>query len=174
MSRMIPRSQVKDLNSKTQRLLANRTKDNITDAMKVRRDHYVEGLLLGLTKRAAAEYAGVPARTSSKEGTQLYSEPYVQERLRELREAMEEEQLLSRKELLLNVKSIAFNEDEQGSTRVSASTMLMKLLGYEKVAVKEAAVINNIVAGDTAFASKEALLAELEKRGLPTTIFGTG
>jgi phage terminase small subunit len=96
-----------------------------------RRDRFVDGLILGMSKYQAAIYAGAPPRSAHKEGSNLYCEPYVQERFRTLREAIEEENLITRKELLLNVKSIAFDDREQGGARVGASSLLAKVMGYE-------------------------------------------
>lgn len=121
----------KDPNSANQKRLARRTKENMTPEMLARRDRFVDGLLMGMSKYQAAIYAGVPPRSASKEGSSLYCEPYVQEQFRALREAIEEEKLLTRKELILNVKSIAFDDREQGGARVGASSLLAKIMGYE-------------------------------------------
>lgn len=121
----------KNPNSANQKRLARRTKENMTPEMLERRDRFVDGLLMGMSKYQAAIYAGVPPRSARKEGCNLYCEPYVQERFKELREAIEEEKLLTRKELILNVKSIAFDDREQGGARVGASSLLAKIMGYE-------------------------------------------
>lgn len=119
-----------DPNSKTQKRIASRTRENMRPEMLERRDKFVEALLRGSSKREAAIYSGVPARSAYKEGASMYREPYVQERFNELRELMEEEQLITRKELLLNVKSIAFDEEHKGSDRVSASSLLSQIMGW--------------------------------------------
>lgn len=121
----------KRADSANQKRLARRTKENMTPDMLERRDRFVDGLLKGMSKYQAALYAGVPERSARKEGCNLYCEPYVQERFRELREAAEEEELITRKELILNVKSIAFDDREQGGARVGASSLLAKIMGYE-------------------------------------------
>lgn len=121
----------KSPDSKNQQRLALRTKDKMTPAMIAKRDLYIEGLLLGLPKYQAAIYSGTPARSAHKEGSNMFCEPYVQERFRELRQAMEEDQLLDRKELILNVKSIAFDSNEQSGPRVSACSLLTKLFDWE-------------------------------------------
>lgn len=128
----------KDPNSANQQRLARRTLENLSPAMRRRRDDYVDGLLMGLSKYRAAIYAGVPPRSAHKEGSNLWCEPYVQDRFRELREKIDEDQLLTRKELILNVKSIAFDDGEQGGPRVSASALLAKIMGYEAAQVIEA------------------------------------
>lgn len=122
----------KDPNSGTQRRIATRTKDTLSPKMLDRRNRFIQGLLQGMSKKAAAEFSGVKPCTSHREGCEMFNEPYVQEEFRRLREAMSEEELLTRKELLLNVKGIAFDDYEKGSSRVAASTMLAKFMGWEK------------------------------------------
>lgn len=117
--------------SANQKRLARRTKENLTPEMLERRERFVDGLLKGMSKRDAAVYAGVPPRSAHKEGCNLFCEPYVQERFAELREAIDEQKLLTRKELILNVKSIAFDEREPAGARVGASSLLAKVMGFE-------------------------------------------
>lgn len=121
----------KSADSANQKRLARRTKENMSPEMLERRDRYVDALIMGMPKYQAAIYAGVPPRSANKEGSNLFCEPYVQERFRTLREAIEEENLITRKELILNVKSIAFDDREQGGARVGASSLLAKVMGYE-------------------------------------------
>ena len=121
----------KRANSANQQRLARRTKENMSPEMLERRDRFVDALILGMSKYQAAIYAGVPPRSAHKEGCNLFCEPYVQERFKELREAIDEANLLTRKELILNVKSIAFDDREQGGARVGASSLLAKVMGYE-------------------------------------------
>lgn len=117
--------------SKTQQRIAKRTEGMMTGPMKDRRDRFIDALLRGDTKREAAMYAGVPARSASKEASTMWREPYVQQRLRELREALNEDELLTRKELVLNVKQIAFDDKELGGVRVGASALLARVMGFE-------------------------------------------
>lgn len=128
-----PKSGVRAKNpeSKNQKRIAKRTKENMSADMILRRDKFIDAKLQGCTNYQAALYAGCPARSSYKEGSTMAMEPYVLERFHELREAMEEAQLLSRKEQILNVKSIAFNERETGGARVGAHSLLAKILGHE-------------------------------------------
>lgn len=109
-----------------------RTTENINPRIKARRDKFIEGILLGLPQYKAAMHAGVPRASAAKQGTMLMSEPYVRDRIKLIREAMDEEDLLTKKELLLNVKSIAFNEDEQSRTRVAAHSLLTDIMGWKK------------------------------------------
>lgn len=121
----------KRADSNNQKRLARRTKENLTPEMLERRDKFVDALIMGMPKYQAAIYVGVPPRSANKEGSNLWCEPYVQERFKELREAIDEANLLTRKELILNVKSIAFDDREQGGARVGASGLLAKIMGYE-------------------------------------------
>ena len=121
----------KRADSDNQKRLARRTKENLSSEMLERREKFVDALIMGMPKYQAAIYAGVPIRSAHKEGSNLFCEPYVQERFKELREAIDEANLLTRKELILNVKSIAFDDREQGGARVGASGLLAKILGYE-------------------------------------------
>jgi len=110
-----------------------------------RRDLYIDGLMRGFTKYQAALYAGVPARSARKEGSNLYCEPYVQERFWALREAVEEGQLITRKELILNAKSIAFDDRAQDGARVGASVFLAKVMGYEAPTKVDATVKGGVM-----------------------------
>lgn len=129
----------KNPNSKTQRKIRNRTRENISPAMMKRRDAFVDGLLRGLPKYQAAMFAGVPLASAHKEGCTMWSEPYVQERFQQLREKLEEEQLITRKEAILGLKSEALY-DGPGSmhgARVSAWGQLARVMGYEKKSESE-------------------------------------
>lgn len=124
-------SRAKDPNSGNQRRLAKRTAENMAPSMFERRDKFIDALLRGETKYKAALAAGCQVRSAHKEASHMWNEPYVQERFMALREAIEENKLVTRKELILNAKSIAFDDEEQGSARVNASTHIAKMLGYD-------------------------------------------
>jgi hypothetical protein len=96
-----------------------------------RRDKFVEGLLLGMPRIDAAIYAGHTKAQAVKQGTLMFYEPYVQARFHALREAMEEENLITRKELILNLKSIAIDDMEDSRNRISSSALIAKIMGYE-------------------------------------------
>jgi hypothetical protein len=123
--------------SKTQKKLARRTRDGLRSGMKERRDKYIDGLLQGMTKYNAAIYAGVPKASAAKVACELWYEPYVRETFATLREKMDEEQLLSRKEWILNMKSLAFTDYIGPMTRVAAGVALAKVMGYEAPAKTE-------------------------------------
>ena len=125
-----------DPNSANQRILARRTKDRMTDKMIVRRKRFVEGILRGYTRAEAALYAGFSPKTAHRQGSELFLEPYVQELMAEMREMMDEQDIITKKELLVNVKSIAFANSEQGNTRVRASNLLADIGGWKKSRVE--------------------------------------
>ncbi|AZF88146.1 terminase small subunit [Microcystis phage Me-ZS1] len=124
-------STAKNPQSKNSQRVARRTAENMTPEMKRKRDIYVDALLRGASKREAALVAGVSPRTALKEGCMWFNEPYVVERFARLREALDEAQLLTRKELILNIKSIAIDEYVQDSARVAASALLSKIMGFD-------------------------------------------
>ena len=126
----------RDRTGEVARLIASRTTEDINPNIKARRDKFIRGRLMGMTKKAAAVYAGVPVRSASKAGAELAAEPYVIEQFARLREDMEDDQLLTRKELLLNVKTIAFDEEGMASPRVSASSLLTDIMGWKKSKVE--------------------------------------
>jgi hypothetical protein len=95
------------------------------------RNKFVEGLLLGMTRMNAAMYAGASRSQANKYGTMLFYEPYVVQRFNELREVMEEENIITRKELILNLKSIAVDDMEESRNRIGASALIAKVMGYE-------------------------------------------
>lgn len=95
------------------------------------RDDYVRGLLLGMSRTEAAIHAGFAESDASARGRLLWGEEYVQQQFKKLREAAEEEELITRKELLLNLKSIACDDTQFGRDRIMATVALAKMLGYD-------------------------------------------
>lgn len=108
-----------------------RTVESLAPHLIERREMFIDGMLQGLTQKGAAIYAGAPTRSAAKVGAELMKEAYVIQRFAQLREAMLEEQLITKKELLLNVKSIAIDQTQQGSARVSASGLLTEIMGWK-------------------------------------------
>lgn len=134
-----------DPNSKTQKKLRRRDKAGMRSGMQERRDRYILGLLQGFTRTEAAVYAGVPKRSAPRVGTELFHEPYVQQRLVELREAMDEEQLITRKELLLNVKSIAFDTKNRALARVAASNLIAEIMDFKSPIKLESRFVGGVM-----------------------------
>jgi hypothetical protein len=139
------RSNRYDPKSKTQKKLARRDKAGMRAGMRERRDLFVDGLLLGLSRKEAASYAGVPIRSCARVGTELWHEPYVQQRFVELREKMDEEQLLSRKELILNVKELAFSPSHRALARVAASNLLAEIMDFKSPVKLESRFVGGVM-----------------------------
>lgn len=109
---------------------------NFTFGQMEQRNKFIEGLLLGMTKKSAAIYCGFAPSTAPAMGSRMFFEPYVQERLKVLREQMDESDILTKKELILNVKSIAFDDAQRGPQRVAACSLLAKIFGWERANVE--------------------------------------
>jgi phage terminase small subunit len=137
--------------SPTYARLLQRTSETLNPEELVVRDRFVDALLQGCTKREAAiragfcEANGFSEQMANKRGWEMYREAYVQDQLRQLREALEEDKLLSRKELLLNLKEIAFDGRVMGVTRVMASQGLAKICGYDAPTKVEATVQSGVM-----------------------------
>lgn len=121
---------------KTAETFKHRTADGmIPGKMKERRDRFVTFLVMGNSRRDAAILAGVPPRSANKTACQLMAEPYVQEQYRKLRDAVSEEQLVCRKDILIGLLSEARSTDDPTSTqaaRVQAWMNVARIMGYEK------------------------------------------
>lgn len=109
----------------------DRNPDDLSEAEKQLRERYVDGIIAGMDRKSAALYAGCPKNSAAQRGAIMYFEPYVQHRLYSLREALKEEQIVTRKELLVNLKSIAISESQRASDRISATVAIAKIAGYE-------------------------------------------
>jgi hypothetical protein len=120
----------RDPNNKFNLALSKRTRQNLTPDMLIRRDAFIHCLLLGRSRYESAILSGVSKLRARREASTMYHEPYVQERLRELREKMQAADLLTKNELILNVKSIATDEEEKGDARVKASKLLSDIMGF--------------------------------------------
>jgi hypothetical protein len=105
--------------------------DAATVAHKARMDRYVEGRLMGLSSRNAAVFAGVAYKSAAREGRTYAQDRYVIERFKSLREKLTRNELCSFAELALNVKSIAFDEELNAHVRVTASSALSRIMGFE-------------------------------------------
>lgn len=141
-----PRSgpHAKSPDSKTGRKVAKRTGETFNAEERARRDRFVEGLLLGKGKREAAIYAGFSEKQAYQRGSELCREPYVEKQFRELRERLTDEQLLTRAEQVLDVKSIAFADKISPFARIEAHRLLAKIMGHEapqKVQVESSGVM---------------------------------
>ncbi len=96
-----------------------------------KRYRFAEAICRGMTSFHAALYAGWSRTEAFNHGADIRREAYTHKLIAELREKMAEEEILSKNELLLNVKAIAFDEREASKTRISASSLLSKMMGYD-------------------------------------------
>lgn len=131
-----------DPNSRTTRQIMSRTTERLAPAAKAIRDKYVDFLLKGHTKAQAAIYAGYAPRSAFKKGSELYYEPYVQERLAKLRDKMDDDQIITRKEVIIGLVQEARNDgpDSKHAARVQAWSQVAKIMGYEAPTKVEATV----------------------------------
>lgn len=136
------RSALYNAKSPNARRIAKRTEQKMTPEMKEKRDKYVFAIVMGYPKRQAAMMAGFSERSATKQGSQLFFEPYVQAQIKKLRDKIEEENLVSRKEVIAGLLSEARNDgpDSKQSARVQAWTQVAKIMGYEKPVQVEATV----------------------------------
>lgn len=123
-------------------------------------DRFVEGLLMGLGSTQAAVFAGVAAKSAARQGSKWRCDPYVRARFTKLREKLSRDEICSFAELALNVKSMAFDEEQivttsrdrygkhvaiQESTckadRIRASKLLAQMMGHI-AETKVAATVN--------------------------------
>lgn len=133
-----------DPNSPNAKRIAKRTENRMTPEMKEKRDKYVFAIVMGYPKRQAAMMAGFSERSATKQGSQLFFEPYVQDQIRKLREKIDEEKLVSRKEVIAGLLAEARNDgpDSKQSARVTAWSQVAKIMGYEKPVKVEAEVVH--------------------------------
>lgn len=125
-----------DPTSASSRRIAKRTEEKMSPDMKDKRDKYIFAIVMGYPKRQAAMMAGFAERSATKQGSQLFHEPYVQTQIHLLREKISEERLTSRKEVIAGLLSEARNDgpDSKQSARVAAWAHVAKICGYEKPA----------------------------------------
>ena len=109
----------------------NRDPALLTVEQQQKRDRFVDGLLLGMTRYDAAIYSGSSKRSAHQDAMMMYYEPYTQERFRTLRETIDEEKLITRKELILNLKTLIIDERQDARARIAAGALVAKIMGYE-------------------------------------------
>lgn len=102
---------------------------------RARRDRFALALAQGYGRTQAAILAGVSARTASKQGSDLWADPYVQEQFARLRKEIDEEQLVTRVDIMLGLLAEARDTDCPNGTqaaRVSAWNALARIAGHER------------------------------------------
>lgn len=125
-----------DPTSANARRIAKRTESKMSPEMKEKRDKYVFGIVMGYSKKQAAMMAGFAERSATKQGSQLFFEPYVQTQIALLRDKISEDRLTSRKEVIAGLLKEARDDgpDSKQSARVAAWAHVAKVCGYEKPA----------------------------------------
>jgi len=120
-------------NSRSTIMIMSRTTERISPASKAIRNRYVDFLLRGHTKAQAAVAAGYAPRSASKKGSELYYEPYVQDRMRRMRDKMDDDDIITRKEVIIGLVQEARNEgpDSKHAARVQAWSQVSKIMGFE-------------------------------------------
>jgi len=155
-----------------QRIRLPRT-ESASPQVRARMDRFVEGLLMGLGGTSAAVFAGLSSRSAARQGAKWRCDPYVRERFTKLREQLTKDEICSFAELALNVKSIAFDEQNNDHVRVTASALMARIMGHEAPA-KFAGTVNGGVLlipvvesmeswEQQAIAAQAALRAEVEQ-----------
>ncbi len=99
-----------------QRIKLPRSQGGVDPRVRAQMDRFVEGLLMGLGSCQAAIFAGVPSRSAVRTGYKYKTDPYVREHFAQLREKLTRDQICDFAELALNVKSMAFDEEQIVST----------------------------------------------------------
>lgn len=98
-------------------------------------DRFVVALLRGHAPRQAAIMAGVPMAKATKKAQELMGDPYVSERYEVLYGEINEEELVTRKDILFGLLQEAKDKFSPGGTqaaRVSAWNALARLTGVDK------------------------------------------
>jgi hypothetical protein len=60
----------------------------------------------------------------------LLMDPYVVDRLKTLREALDAEDIVTKNEVLLNLKSIATDTEKRDSDRIAATKTIVDIMGF--------------------------------------------
>lgn len=121
-----------DSSGNTKRL-ENRTEENLSESAKLKRDRFIVEYLKDFNQTRAATRAGFAARSAAKKGSELIREPYVQQKIQEKLDELEEDAIVTRKHVMVGLVREA-NLEGRGSVhiaRVNAWGKLAKILGME-------------------------------------------
>ena len=123
-----------DPNSESAKSLARNTAEKLSKDAKRRRRRFVQRYIIHFNGKRAAMEVGVPERSAAKAASQFLREPYTVMVYEKLLAESEEENLCSRKEVIMGLKREAnyYGLDGQSSARVSAWSKLGKYMGMEK------------------------------------------
>lgn len=123
----------KDNNSGNSKKLYRRTEENLTPAMKLRRDRFVRSYVIDFNGTKAALRIGIPIRSAPKQASELLREPYVQQELQKYILEVDENVLVNRNAVIAGLVREA-NDRGVGSShaaRVNAYSKLARILGME-------------------------------------------
>lgn len=124
-----------DPDSYTSKRLARRKSRELVGRARERRDLFVAALVMGHNRTDAAMLAGVPRTSAQVRGSQMFTEPYVQEKFRALRDAVDVADIVNQKDILIGLLTEARDVSCPNGTqaaRVSAWNSIARILGVEK------------------------------------------
>ena len=124
-----------DPDSYTAQVVASRNIHMMSNKSRVMRDKFIQALVLGNSRERAAIIAGCKPRSARKQGCTMWAEPYVQEQFHKLKNAIAEEDLVCKMDILRGLKAEAEDTECPSGTqaaRVSAWNSLARILGVEK------------------------------------------
>ena len=125
--------------------LAHRTEENLTPAMKIRRDRFIRQYVIDFNGTKAAIRAGMPARSAPKAASEMLREPYVQKELHKYILTVEENVLVSRNTVIAGLVREA-NDHSLGAShaaRVNALGKLAEILGMKIDRARLDVTVNN-------------------------------
>lgn len=120
-------------NSKTSRMIAARTEDKLTPKMKEKRDRFITEYLVDFHGPNAMLRSGGAPSTAVKLAYQFLRESYVQRRIKEVLDSMEEADIINRKRILAGLIREAnyMGIGASHGARVSAYSKLASILGMD-------------------------------------------
>lgn len=133
-----------DPNSQNAKALASRTKATLNDSAKRRRERFIDRYLVHFVGKRAALEIGIKECSASKTASQFLREPYVLAYYKKRVEALSEDELVSRKDVLMGLLKEANFEGQghQHAARVAAWAKLGRYKGMEKGEDNRAASIH--------------------------------
>lgn len=131
--RVIPGRKANEDN-KQGRKLKRRTLENLTPAMKAKRDRFITEFVKDFNGPMAYVRAGGPYTSAVKMSGEFLREPYVAQRIWEVIDSLEEAEIINRKHVLAGlVREANFTGiGASHGARVSAYAHLAKILGMEQ------------------------------------------
>lgn len=125
----------RDPDSYTSTVVALRDINKMSNKARATRDKFIHALVMGHSRQRAAILAGCKPRSATKAGSTMWAEPYVQEQFHKLKNAIAEEDLVCKMDILRGLKAEAEDTECPSGTqaaRVSAWNSLARILGVEK------------------------------------------